>query len=196
MDCKPWSKISWRPVTNQAHCTWNQRKHITTFECFVWLDQNLLHLNSRSPFWLHWHVHHCLRSWCRASDFCVGWRSAPEQSAAEVTHFVLVVAIWTQWSHLAVCPLLIWQSIYCQTPITKAPCHQTAINAWPAEHLRFTPGEHPKVGFHCYNQGTINGRALCCRQCLLVWNRWLQTYKIPVPDQCYFAVFFKKSNMA
>ena len=74
----------------------------------------------------------------------MGWRGAPELSAAEVTRVVLVVAVRAQWSHLTGCPLLAWQSIYRKTPIAEATCHQAAINAWPAERLLVTHCEHLK----------------------------------------------------
>ena len=79
---------------------------------------------------------------------CVWRRSAPELSAAEVTRVVLFVAVMAQWSHLTVCPLLIWQSICRLTPVTEAACRQAAINARPAEHPILTPGEHLKLGRH------------------------------------------------
>ena len=105
---------------------------------------------------------------------CVWRRSAPELSAAEVTRVVLVVAVMAQWSHLTVCPLLIWQSICRLTPVTEAACRQAAINARPAEHPILTPGEHLKLGRHGQARTRAMGdRPAGCCQCLLVWARWL-----------------------
>ena len=62
--------------------------------------------------------------------------------AAEMTHFVLLVAVGAQRSHLAISPLLTWQPISRQTPIAEGACQQAAIDARPAEHLRSSDGEH------------------------------------------------------
>ena len=63
-----------------------------------------------------------------------GRRSHPSQSATKMAHVVLVVTLRAKRGLLALCPLLILNTVRCQTMITIPPCDLSAVHAGSAQH--------------------------------------------------------------
>ena len=96
----------------------------------------------------------------------VVWRWChPCQSATEMTHVVLVVAITAQWNHLSVQPVFVWQSCGRLAIIAKPARLEPAVHAWTMQH----------VGCACCEDLHANAWLMPSATCASWYTWWLAT---------------------
>ena len=78
-------------------------------------------------------------------------------STAEMACLVLVVALAAQRGHLALHPLLAWQSVGRSAPVAEPTRQQPTIDAWALEQLLGAPCDHPQLSHGAYTKQSAMG---------------------------------------
>ena len=87
-------------------------------------------------------------------------------STAEMAFLVLVVALAAQRSHLALHPLLAWQSVGRSAEVAVPTRHQPAIDAWALEQLLGAQCDYPQLSHGAFTeQGAMGGNSASVNVC-------------------------------
>ena len=95
------------------------------------------------------------------SSLC--WRNTPVLTATEVTPIVLVVAIAAKRRHLPICPIFVWDSVFCAATVAESPRLLATIHTRPEESFRGASTNHLKRRHGCRHHTRSVWRPIWCQ---------------------------------